>query len=165
MHDFQESPIIHAIANRGNYTAIPAFMLALACLIQIGIMVFRWSKARNWIPLRARLLKINDSSSEGIDTERLGKINKISAQYEFLYNGSHYKGSKVSAGIGYRPQLYRDLVESFEEGQEITIFINPKIPEKSMIDRDLYWPEILVVGGLGMIGAVIGIWSLSWMVK
>lgn len=155
--------MLNAIADRGKYTCIPAFLLFVVCAIYLGVILFRWFRARHWIETDATLVSIYDSETNGSDANRLGRQNKIKAQYEFSYQGTRYKGRKVSTGLGYRPQLYRDLVSAFSDGERITIYFDPSNPSQSIVDRSFYWPEFIVLAIVGLIGLVVSLWTLPWV--
>lgn len=165
MHDLHNSGIFQAVSDRGKFIAIAAFALALAGTYYVGIIVFRWFQARNWLSVEATILEINDPSSVGLEASSLINRKKINAEYEFFFNGSRYTGSKISTGKGYQSQLHADLYERFKSNKNIIIFVNPKNPTQSIANRDIYWPEFIALLAIGIVGLITGINTIGWVIN
>lgn len=163
MHDFHSSGIIQAVSNRGKFIAIPAFALALAGAYYVSIIIFRWFQARNWLSIEAKILEINDPSSVGVEVSSLINRKKINAKYEFFFKGCRHTGAKIATGKGYQSQLHVELYECFKNENNIKIFVNPKNPDQSIVNRDIYWPEFIALLAIAVVGLITGIHTLGWI--
>jgi hypothetical protein len=85
------------------------------------------------------------------------------ADYEYEYDGQHYRGSRVglhSGGDnvdGFQESVYRELSGHFKSGEPFPCFVNPQQPTQSILYRELRWELILfytvpvvVFGGVGI---------------
>lgn len=163
LDDFASNTIIHAVSDRGKYIAIPAFALALAGAYYVAIMIYRWLQARRWLPAEGIILEINDPSVVGSQGSSLVNRKKIYAKYEFNFQGSRFTGKTISAGVGYEEDLHVALFKAFEDKETITVFFDPKNPEKSIVNRNLFWPELIVLAALCIVGLVTGIKTIGLM--
>ena len=121
---------------------------------------------QDWAPIEAKLSRGGYETHYGDDSDSY----QAYADYLYTYGGQQFSGKRVSlssAGdsIGdYQRATGRRLQSAASSNAPIVIYVNPELPNESIIDRDLRWGLIgfkaifvFVFGGVGL-GLLIFVW-------
>ena len=110
-----------------------------------------WRVMQSWKPHKAILLSVSggDTSTE--------------ATYRYELNGKAYQGNRVHVAaykdnIGdYQGEMYEHLNHLYRNKREVQIFLDPRDPWQSVIDRNMRWGLFALASGFCGIFFLIGV--------
>jgi len=118
--------------------------------------------ARDWTPVKCRVLSSEISEHRGSDSTTYG----VAITYAYRVNGRNYEGDRYDFSLGSSSgrKAKKEIVARYREGSETVCYVNPKNPEEAVIERGRIrdWgfgliPLVFVlVGGCGIIFAIRG---------
>ncbi len=123
----------------------------------VGSTLVSASQMRAWVPVEARL------ASGGYETHTGDSATfEAYATYTWDWYGQSYTGDRVGIASGadnigdYQRDKGRELRSAFDNGQPITIYVDPDHPSDAIIDRNVRWGLVgfkmifvIVFGGVG----------------
>jgi hypothetical protein len=117
-------------------------------------------RSKDWIAHEAVVTDSYITSSAQIRSNNPAYRPNI--HYTYIFNGRNYDGDRLSFGSQSTPDydfIQAELNELYRPGQQIRIYIDPKIPENSVI-RAGFEPISSIFALLGLSFISIGIWQL-----
>ena len=141
-------------------TLLAWFFVAVfgAAMVSLGAMLAAsllgvW-QARGWVEVPATLQAWSIERTEGVNLQqRAGRPRtwKLQAQYRYTFEGQVHEGRRV----GFVPLAdnvsgdWRSAVISrlraAEGGKPLTVFVDPKAPERSVVERSLALPQAVFI--------------------
>lgn len=112
-------------------------------------------KTQAWQPAPATLQSLKLETYRGDD----GTTYKVSGRYRYSWNGTEYTGKRfflmdMSDNIGsFHQDLYRELHQTKNNNQPVTVWVDPANPSESILNRDLRW------GLLGLTTLLVSVFS------
>lgn len=164
--------------------ALPFAAIGVWMFFQVSGDVGRYLNARGWEETPANITQTKLESSSDSDG---GTTYKATAQYEYMYHGRQYIGSRVSIHDGntsrtmtagrrkvtqgggdnigaFQQNVDRELQQHKRTGRPFRCYVNPQNPAESVLYRNLRWEMIgfksifaLVFGGVGFGILIAGI--------
>lgn len=140
--------------------------------VGIGVLVFvvlptlsDALAARSWAPTRAIVESANLERSHGSKSI----VYRVTARYRYSVDGIEHDGERVglidgSDNIGdWHERWYRSLQRALESGESIEIYVDPKDPTRSIVDRQIRWGQLglFLIFPLAFGGAGLGIVAAS----
>lgn len=139
--------------------------------VGIGVLAFLlvpWLadglSARTWHQGEAHLSGAGLRVSAGDDATTY----RAWARYTYVYAGREYSGERVALdrsgdNIGdFQQKLGRTLERAFEDGRPVPVWIDPDDPSVAVLNRDLRWGKLALLGGLAVAFSGIGL-GLLWL--
>ena len=146
--------------------ALPFFAVGVWMLWSISHMFYDAWRANNWQPVQARLEAAGYETHRGDDSTTYEAF----ARYTYTHYGQTYRGERVSLFSGgdnigsYQQDLGQRLRRAYDNGEPITVWMNPDDPSESVVDRTIRWGMVgfrsiflFVFGGIGL-GLLIYTW-------
>lgn len=149
-------------------------LLFLGCGVGMGILTIRtvviYYQARHWTEVPARILHVELKRHSGGG----GTTYQVVATYEYEFNGSTYRGSRVGLSSGsdnigtWQEDTYRRLAARSGEGQTVPCYVDPAHPEKALLDRNLRYEQtvfqmvfVTMFGAIELVLSVVG--GQAWL--
>lgn len=146
--------------------ALPFFAVGVWMLWSISHMFYDGWRASGWQPVQAQLETAGYETHHGEDSTTYSAY----ATYTYSHYGQTYRGHRVSLFSGgdnigdYQQELGSKLRRAHQNGELITIWMNPDDPSESVVDRSIRWGMVgfrsiflFVFGGIGL-GLLIVTW-------
>jgi hypothetical protein len=109
-----------------------------------------WTSMQSWQPHQAQLLQVSGADSDTV------------AQYRYTVDGMTYENDQVYVAkfkdnIGsYHADMQRELHAKKRAVGAVSIWINPRNPQQSVIDRDMRWGIFALMVGFCSIFIFVG---------
>lgn len=136
------------LMEKGSRQETKYFILAALLFIAVGgtLAIIKWPRLQTgldsyfWDTTDAEVVDIAFTSKR-YSTKYQSVIHYINYRYEYSVHGS------TNRGVGRRSYI-PDWEETFEMGDSIEILYNPRRPEESMHDRNMYSRALWVIVGM-----------------
>jgi len=149
---------------RGGYRAAVLFGLLFfavgAGFLLLSVVPNLWDalRMRDWVQVPAAVVAVDLETNDSGDRTTY----KVTARFEYDYNGQHYSGDRVGIADGGSDNVgnwQRDTWRSLEGQAHTTLWVNHRDPSESIFDRDLRWGllgfKLIFVVVFGGFGAVV----------
>lgn len=141
------------------------FIISIACIIYSVRKYYLYYSMNTWVEINARILSINEETEKVLLSE-VASMNYYfpRIKYCYQYGGNAYESDVVGNDIksiwmpefddfAYPTNRKEYFWNNWKEDDTITIFINPKIPEKSIIvkpikRKDLHYSFFIMLFGV-----------------
>ncbi len=146
--------------------ALPFFAVGVWMLWSISSTFHDAWQMRDWVAVEATVIRGGYDTNSGSDADTYEAF----AKYTYRYGGARYTGDRVSLGGGgdnigdYQQRTGRWLRSAAASGKPIIVFVDPREPQHSIIDRGVRWGLIgfksiflFVFGGVGL-GLLVFAW-------
>lgn len=146
--------------------ALPFFGVGVWMLWSVSNEFFDAYQMQSWMRVEARLSSAGYRTHSGDDSDTY----EAYARYSYTFQGKAYVGSRVSIASGadnigdYQRDIARELSGAQARGNAIVVYVDPKEPSNSIIDRGIRWGLIgfksiflFVFGGVGL-GLLVFTW-------
>ncbi|MEN3941029.1 DUF3592 domain-containing protein [Prosthecobacter sp. SYSU 5D2] len=161
----------------GETFLIPFGLVFLLAGLGVGIFYFsilsRWYEARGWVEVPCVIESSDLQERVSTDSDGTSTTYEVEAAYRYEYNGRTYKGDEVSLSLGadsfgdHHQRVFSILDEHRASGRPFRCYVNPDLPEESVIFREARWTILLfmslfplvfpLVGGLVSLFGLIGL--------
>lgn len=150
MRDFaMEQKLNYASLSRKGRTVLalfglPFFVVGCVMAFLCVRMIVQHYAAMHWVETPAEILTV---TIEG------GETDSVSCTYVYTFEGREYKGDRVGLvgggdNIGkWQQRTYQRLKQAYDRHRPVTCYVNPKKPEKALLDREIRWPMVLFFCG------------------
>ena len=146
--------------------ALPFFSVGVWMLWSLSSTFYATYQMRSWVPVEAQVLSAGYRTNSGSDSDTY----QAYAEYKYSYGGAYLIGDRVGIGGGsdnigsYQQDMGNRLSRARANGAPITVYVDPREPTSSIVDRDLRWGMIgfksiflFVFGGVGLF-LLIAVW-------
>lgn len=148
----------HGLARIGVFLFAGVFAAGGALVLGATVTgLVRSLEARAWVPVEARIISSELESQPGGESTTYRIVLRY--DYEFggrPWQGDRYRFTRGSTNVGVKGM--REVVAAHRPGTRVTAWVDPKRPERAVIERDLdgvswiglpFSIPFLLVGGLG----------------
>ena len=148
---------------RGGYRAAMLFGLLFfavgAGFLLLSVVPNLWDalRMRDWVQVPAAVVAVDLETNDSGDSTTY----KVTARFEYDYNGQHYSGDRVGIADGGSDNVgnwQRDTWRSLKGQTHTTLWVNHRDPSESIFDRELRWGLlgfkmifVVVFGGFGAV--------------
>jgi hypothetical protein len=144
------------------------FALGLAFEVHhaIGVLA-RWRAARDWVEAKARLTRLNPESR----TSHNSSAYELRCMYEYDFRGKTYQGYRMGVdniGTFYTLDLRARadrLWTAREAGSPVPCYVDPRKPDRALLDRDLDAYRILSYAAITLLLVMIILFYLGSGIK
>ena len=132
---------------------------AVSCLV-------KWQAMKSWEEVPATIqsanLDVKRKTSHSKGRTSTSTTYKVTASYIYNYNGTSYRGTRVTMHSGsdsfsYHRDIYKQLSKCKESGQTFPSYVNPDNPSEAILFRVPRWEKVysyfalmLLFGGVGI---------------
>ncbi|MBN1237965.1 MAG: DUF3592 domain-containing protein [Gammaproteobacteria bacterium] len=144
--------------------ALP-FLIGCVFVSKIALvpMLVDAHRMQSWVQGEARL------SSAGVDVRRSDDSTTYQARatYTYEYEGLTYSGDRVAVGGGadnigdFQQKLGQELRRAYESGRPVPVWIDPDDPREAVLNRDLRFELLALLGALALISGGVAL-GLLW---
>ncbi|APV48380.1 hypothetical protein BWI17_00965 [Betaproteobacteria bacterium GR16-43] len=148
--------------------AVPFGGVGLLAALGVGKTFLDSHRANDWVLVQAKVDEAALNLSRG---SKGGTTYSASAAYRYTIGGKEYVGTRLgfdpwgggSDNIGdWQEEMAAFMEDARKTGRSVPVYVNPDHPEDAVVDREVRWPMVSVMGmfaltfgGVGL-GALVG---------
>jgi Protein of unknown function (DUF3592) len=126
-------------------------------------------RASDWVLVQA---KVDDAELRASHGKKGGTTYSAEGSYRYTLGGREYVSTRLgidpfgsSDNVGdWNVSMAALLEEAKSSGRTIPVYVNPENPSESVVDRDVRWGMILLIGAFAVVFGGVGLLALGAIV-